>query len=128
MAEHNREADVDEVPPSGEQPTDALMAEQYDEVEVDEAPPSEKPSTDALLSAESARLPLTIALLQVTEVSPSMELLATLTPVLVNVRRTIGASCFECPKECSPEFTLSWLSAGIAMPLSSRRSIGGLHV
>ena len=44
---------------------------------------------------------------------------ATLMPVLVNVRRTSGASCYQYPKECSPVFTPSWLSAGIGMPLSS---------
>ena len=36
----------------------------------------------------------------------------TLMPVLVNVRRTIGASCYQYPKECSLVFTPSWLSAG----------------
>ena len=68
MAEHDREADVDGAPPSGGKPSpDALMAEQCDDAEVDGAPPSGgKPFTDALLSAESARLPLAIALLQVT--------------------------------------------------------------
>ena len=78
---------------------------QCDEAEVDGAPPN-GPSTDALLSAESARLLLAIALLT-GDVAFDGTLLATLTPVLVNVRRTIGASCFQCPKECSPEFTLS---------------------
>ena len=67
MAEHDRDADVDGAPPIGGKPsTDALMAENFDEADVDGAPPSGgKPSTDALLSAESARLPLTLALLQV---------------------------------------------------------------
>ena len=42
----------------------------------------------------------------------------TLMPVLVNERRTIGASCYQYPKEYSLVFTPSWLSAGIGMPLS----------
>ena len=68
MAEHARDADVDGAPPIGGKPsTDALMAENPDEADVDGAPPiGGKPSTDALLSAESARLPLALALLQVT--------------------------------------------------------------
>ena len=68
MAGHDRGADVDGAPPSGGKPsTDALMAENCDEADVDGAPPGGgKPSTDALLSAESARLPLALALLQVT--------------------------------------------------------------
>ena len=68
MAEHERGADVDGAPPSGGKPsTDTLMAEKCDEADVDGAPPSGgKPSADALLSAESARLPLALALLQVT--------------------------------------------------------------
>ena len=64
MAEHDRGAEVDGAPPSGGKPsTDALMAENCDEADVDGAPPSGKPFTDALLSAESARLPLALALL-----------------------------------------------------------------
>ena len=68
MAEHDRDADVDGAPPiAGKPSTDALMAENSDEADVDGAPPiGGKPSTDALLSAESARLPLALALLQVT--------------------------------------------------------------
>ena len=68
MVEHDCEADADGALPSGRKPsTDALMAEQCEDADVDGAPPSGgKPSTDALLSAESARLPLAIALLQVT--------------------------------------------------------------
>ena len=46
---------------------DVTMAENAREADVDGAPPiGGKPSTDALLSAESARLPLALALLQVT--------------------------------------------------------------
>ena len=40
-------------------------------------------------------------------------------PVLGNVHRTIGASCYQYSKECSLVLTPSWLSAGIGMPLSS---------
>ena len=47
------------------------MAERCEDADVDGAPPSGgKPSTDALLSAESARLPLAVALLQVTGDAP----------------------------------------------------------
>ena len=53
-------------------------------------------------------------------------LLATLTPVQVNVRRTIGASCFLYPSECSLECTLSWPSVGIETPLSSGRALNAL--
>ena len=101
MAEHDCEADVGRALPSGGKPsTDALMAEQCDDADVDGAPPSGgKPSTDAL-----ARLLLAIAVLQITrDVPHDGTLLATLTPVLVNMRRTIEASCFLYLKECSPE-------------------------
>ena len=48
-------------------PQNVAMAENAREVDVDGAPPiGGKPSTDALLSAESARLPLALALIQVT--------------------------------------------------------------
>ena len=48
-------------------PQDVAMAENAREADVDGAPPiGGKSSTDALLSAESARLPLALALLQVT--------------------------------------------------------------
>ena len=72
MVEHDCEADADGALPSGRKPsTDALMAEQCEDADVDGAPPSGgKPSTDAFLSAESARLPLAIALLQVTGDAP----------------------------------------------------------
>ena len=68
MAENPHEADVDGAPPIGGKPsTDALMAENPHEADVDGAPPiGGKPSTDAFLSAESARLPLALGLLQIT--------------------------------------------------------------
>ena len=48
-------------------PHDVSMAENARDADVDGAPPiGGKPSTDSLLSAESARLPLALALLQVT--------------------------------------------------------------
>ena len=48
-------------------PHDVSMAEHARDADVEGAPPiGGKPSTDALLSAESARLPLALALLQVT--------------------------------------------------------------
>ena len=72
MVEHDCEADADGALPSGRKPsTDALMAEHSEDADVDGAPPSGgKPSTDAFLSAESARLPLAVALLQVTGDAP----------------------------------------------------------
>ena len=59
----NREADVDGAPPIGGKPSTDALIENFDEADVDGAPPiGGKPSTDALLSAESARLPLALAL------------------------------------------------------------------
>ena len=113
MAEHDRDADVDGAPPIGGKPsTDALMAENFDEADVDGAPPSGgKPSTDAHWHLHCSRSQETCPF----GGTPP----ATSMPVLGNVRRTIGASCYQYPKECSLVFTPSWLSAGIGMPLSS---------
>ena len=110
MAEHDREADVDGPRPVVENHQQMLswQSSVMKRMSMDGVPPSGgKPSTDALLSAESARLPLAVALLQITgDVPLRWHTAGDLAPVLVNVRRTIGASCFQYPKECSPVFTL----------------------
>ena len=72
MVEQDCEVDADGALPSGRKPsTDDLMAGRCEDADVDGAPPSGgKPPTDALLSAESARLPLAVVLLQVTGDAP----------------------------------------------------------
>ena len=64
MVEHDCEADADGALPSGRNHPQMLLWPSS--VRMLMPPSGGKPSTDALLSAESARLPLAIALLQVT--------------------------------------------------------------
>ena len=91
-------------------PHDVSMAEKARDADVDGAPPiGEKPSTDALLSAASARLPLALALLQVTGDVP--------------LQWHTGALCCQSHRGCSQVSTPSWRLAGIVTLSSSKSAL-----
>ena len=84
-----------------------VVVEQNCEADADGALPR-KPSTDNLIAERCE------------DADPSVQ---------VNVRRTIGTSCFLSSSEYSLECTLSWPSVGIVTLLSSgmAKTIGAVH-